>query len=125
MGAGRAIRALKGRSTNDYQPSTGGLTARTLARGIFVLVCVSPKNPRNHWSILFLQLMASRRVLQFNAFTFATNQARFPENLEMLRHRGSHPFLAIQKTFPGLAANRVPVSRHCGPVEQVASRLQR
>ena len=32
--------------------------------------------------------MASRRVLQFNTSTFATNQARFPENLEMLRQGG-------------------------------------
>ena len=32
--------------------------------------------------------MASRRVLQFNTSTFTMNQARFPENLEMLRHRG-------------------------------------
>ena len=37
--------------------------------------------------------MASRRVLQFNTFTFATNQARFPENFEMLRHRGLGNFL--------------------------------
>ncbi len=74
--------------------STGGLTARTLARGFFVLVSVRLKNPRDHWSILFLNLMASRRVLQFNTFTFATNQARFPENLEMLRHRGLGNFRA-------------------------------
>ena len=32
--------------------------------------------------------MASRRVLQFNTFTFATNQAGFPKNPELLRQRG-------------------------------------
>ena len=33
----------------------------------------------------------------------------------------THRFLTIQKTFPGSAANRVPVSRRCGPVEQAAA----
>ncbi len=66
-----------------------------------------------------------RFMNQITTFRFATNQARFQENLEMLRHRGPHRFSAIQKTFPGSAANQVPTSRQCGPVEQAASRLQR
>ena len=46
------------------------------------------KNPHNHWPKFFLQLLASRRVLKFNAFAFAANQASLPKNLEMLRQRG-------------------------------------
>src|SRR5258708_2852389 len=63
-------------------------TAQTSAFGFFVLFCVSLKNPRNHGAELVLQLLASRRVFQFNAFTFAANQPSFPKNLEMLGQRG-------------------------------------
>ena len=62
--------------------------ARALAFGFVGLVFVGFKNRHNHWSKFFLQFLASRRVLKFNAFAFATNQASFPKNLEMLRQRG-------------------------------------
>src|ERR1700752_3262585 len=59
-----------------------------LAFGFVGLVCVSVKNPHEHWPKFFLQLLASRRVLEFNTFAFAANQAGFPKNPEMLRQRG-------------------------------------
>ena len=65
----------------------GHFVARTLAFGFVGLIFVSVENPDNHWSKFSLQLLASRRVLEFNAFAFATNQASFPKNLEMLRQR--------------------------------------
>lgn len=77
-----------GSRSKEWHPRT----TLALARGFFALVCVSLKNRRNLWAILFLQLRESRRVLQFNTFRLATNQARFPKNLEMLRLRGPPPF---------------------------------
>jgi len=62
--------------------------ARTLPFGFVGLVFVSVENPHNHWSKFFLQLLASRRVLKFNAFAFTPNQAGFPKDLKMLRQRG-------------------------------------
>jgi hypothetical protein len=41
-------RSLPRQVHKNMPASAGGLTARTLARGFFVLVCVSLKNPRNH-----------------------------------------------------------------------------
>ena len=59
-----------------------------LAFGSVGLVFVSLENPHHHWSEFFLQLRASRRVLKFDAFSFAANQTSFPKNPEMLRQRG-------------------------------------
>ena len=68
--------------------STEHFTARTLAFGFAGLGFVSLENPHHHWSKFFLQLLASRRVLKFNAFAFAANQASLTKNPEMLRQRG-------------------------------------
>ena len=59
-----------------------------LAFGFVRLDFVSAKNPNNHWPKFFLQLLTSRRVLEFNALAFATNQPGLPKNPEMLRQRG-------------------------------------
>ena len=64
------------------------LVLEALAFGFLGLVFVSSKNPHNHRSKFSFQLLTSRRVLQFNALAFTTNQTGFPKDLEMLRQRG-------------------------------------
>ncbi len=86
---------------------------RTLAFGFAGLVLTSLKNRHHHWSKFFLQLLAARRVLKFNAFAFAANQAGFPKDLEMLRQRGLGKLqLAIERKG-GAVHGAVSLSQFC------------
>ena len=79
------------KSKNAVEPLIGAnerWPGQSLTFGFVGLVFVGLKNPQKHWPEFFLQLLASRRVLEFNAFAFTANQASFPKNLEMLRQRG-------------------------------------
>ena len=93
--------------------STGGFTARNLARGYIGLAFVSLNYRRNQWSKFFLQLLASRRILKFNALAFTTNQASFPKNLEMLRQRGLGNFHVAIGQKGGAVHGAVSLGQFC------------
>ena len=76
------------RPKNAGTPGWEDVKAGNLLFGFIGLVFVSLKNRHYQWSKFFLQLLASRRILKFNALAFTANQASFPKNLEMLRQRG-------------------------------------
>src|SRR5882762_1334304 len=85
----------------------GQFIARMLASGFVGLIFVRVENPDNHRSKFSLQLLASRRVLEFNAFAFATNQASFPKSFEVLigssrveNNLESAVAITIYKTLP-------------------------
>ena len=96
-----------------YLSNLRGLTAPASAPGFVGLFLASLKNRHNHWSKFFLQLLTSCRVLEFNAFAFATNEASFPKNLEMLRQGGLGKLQVAIGHKGGAVHSAVSLSEFC------------